>query len=45
MNCGRPRSRTMVRGYANPDAGMPPYRGVLSEADVASLILYLRSLR
>lgn len=38
-------AQTIVRGFANPDAGMPPYRGVLSDEDVESLILYIRSLR
>ncbi len=32
------------KGFSNPDVGMPPYAGVLSDAQVNSLILYLRSL-
>lgn len=31
-------------GYDDPDAGMPPYLGVLGEPDVESLVLYIKSL-
>ncbi|GAB5560557.1 MAG: hypothetical protein SynsKO_22040 [Synoicihabitans sp.] len=32
-------------GYNDPDAGMPPYLGILSDADLESLVLYIDSLR
>ena len=36
----------VVEGYGeDDDAGMPSYKGILSEADVESLILYIHSLR
>lgn len=38
-------AKTIVRGYENAEVGMPPYQGVLKDEDVASLILYIRSLK
>lgn len=38
-------AQSIVRGFGGQDAGMPPYRGVLSDEDVESLILYIRSLK
>ena len=32
------------KGFKNADIGMPPYAGILSESQVESVILYLRSL-
>ena len=32
------------KGFNNPDVGMPPYEGILSDSQVESVILYLRSL-
>ena len=32
------------KGFNNPDVGMPPYEGILSDSQVESIILYLRSL-
>lgn len=37
-------SAKMVSGYDGAEAGMPPYDGVLSDEDVESLIIYIRSL-
>ncbi|CAN5429133.1 hypothetical protein BH23VER1_BH23VER1_15490 [soil metagenome] len=34
----------VVAGYHPKDAGMPSYRGILSDPDIESLILYIRSL-
>lgn len=35
----------VTKGYDDPDAGMPPYLGVLADADLASVLLYIESLR
>jgi len=32
-------------GYDGPEAGMPPYRGILSDEDVESIILFIKSLK
>jgi mono/diheme cytochrome c family protein len=32
------------KGFNNPDVGMPPYEGILSDSQVESILLYLRSL-
>ena len=32
------------QGFNNPDVGMPPYEGILSDSQVESIVLYLRSL-
>ena len=32
-------------GYDDQEAGMPSYRGILSDEDVDSLVLFIRSLR
>jgi mono/diheme cytochrome c family protein len=34
----------MVAGFDGTEAGMPPYKGILSEEDVESLVIYIRSL-
>lgn len=34
----------MVAGYDGSEAGMPPYKGILSEEDVESLVIFIRSL-
>lgn len=33
------------QGFASPDTGMPPYLGILSEAQVQAIVLYFQSLR
>ncbi len=38
-------SAKLVRGYEKREAGMPIYAGVLSESQVDSLILFIKSLR
>jgi mono/diheme cytochrome c family protein len=38
-------AKKILKGYENSEAGMPPYAGVLSDPDVESLILYIRSLK
>jgi mono/diheme cytochrome c family protein len=35
----------IVRGFDKSDAGMPSYQGVLTEAQIDALILYIQSLR
>lgn len=35
----------IVAGYDPQEAGMPPYRGVLSETELESILLYLKSLK
>ena len=35
----------VAEGYNPKDVGMPSYRGILSESDVESLILYIQSLK
>jgi len=35
----------VVRGYDKSDAGMPSYDGVISDAQIEALILYIKSLR
>ena len=32
------------KGFLNADVGMPPYAGILSDSQLESVILYLRSL-
>jgi mono/diheme cytochrome c family protein len=34
----------MVVGFDGAEAGMPPYKGILSDADVESLVLFIRSI-
>ncbi|MDA0348811.1 MAG: cytochrome c [Verrucomicrobia bacterium] len=34
----------MVAGFDGAEAGMPPYQGILSDEDVESLVIYIRSL-
>ena len=34
----------MVAGFDGAEAGMPPYMGILSDEDVESLVIYIRSL-
>jgi mono/diheme cytochrome c family protein len=34
----------MVVGFDGAEAGMPPYKGILSDEDVESLILFIRSI-
>jgi len=34
----------MLAGFDGAEAGMPPYKGILSDADVESLVIYIRSL-
>lgn len=38
-------SAVVTEGYDNQEAGMPSYRGILSEEDLESLVLFIRSLR
>ena len=33
------------QGFNNPDVGMPPYEGILSDSQVESVILYLLMLK
>ncbi len=35
----------VVRGFDKSDAGMPSYEGVISDAQIEALILYIKSLR
>lgn len=35
----------VIKGYDPQEAGMPPYQGVISEVELQSIILYLKSLR
>jgi mono/diheme cytochrome c family protein len=35
----------VVRGYDKSDAGMPSYEGVISDAQIEALILYIKSLQ
>ena len=35
----------VTEGYDDQEAGMPSYRGILSDEDVESLVLFIRSLR
>lgn len=37
-------TKQVVRGYNPQEAGMPSYSGILSDADLQSIILYLQSL-
>jgi cytochrome c2 len=37
-------AQKIVKGYDPKDVGMPSYRGILSDSDVASLVLYIESL-
>lgn len=37
-------TKVMVAGFDGAEAGMPPYQGVLTEEDVESVILFIRSL-
>jgi glucose/arabinose dehydrogenase/mono/diheme cytochrome c family protein len=32
------------KGFDNPDVGMPPYAGILSDSQIESLLLYFKSL-
>ncbi len=32
------------KGFANPDTGMPPYLGILSDRQIEAIILYFKSL-
>jgi mono/diheme cytochrome c family protein len=34
----------LVQGFDGTEAGMPPYKGILSDEDVESLVLFIRSL-
>lgn len=34
----------LVAGFDGAEAGMPPYKGVLSDEDIESLVIYIRSL-
>jgi cytochrome c2 len=36
---------TVVSGFDKSDAGMPSYQGVINDAQVEALILYIKSLR
>ncbi|MSU37293.1 MAG: c-type cytochrome [Pedosphaera sp.] len=38
-------SRRVVTGFEKSDTGMPSYEGVLSEGQIESLVLYIKSLR
>ncbi len=38
-------SRRVVSGFEKSDTGMPSYEGVLSEGQIESLVLYIKSLR
>lgn len=38
-------SAVVTEGYDDQEAGMPSYRGILSEEDVDSLVMFIRSLR
>lgn len=35
----------IVRGFDKSDTGMPSYQGVINEAQVEALILYIQSLK
>jgi cytochrome c2 len=35
----------IVKGYDKSDAGMPSYEGVINDAQIEALILYIKSLR
>ena len=35
----------VVRGFEKSEAGMPSYEGVMSDAQIEALILYLKTLR
>ena len=35
----------IVKGFDNSDTGMPSYEGVLTESQIDSLVLYLKTLR
>ena len=39
-----PSART-VSGFDQSDAGMPSYAGVLTDAEISALILYIQSLK
>ena len=36
---------TMLKGFDATEAGMPSYKGILSDEDLESLVLFIRSLR
>ena len=38
-------AKHIVEGFDPKDVGMPSYKGILSERDVESLILYRKSLK
>ncbi|MCZ6674894.1 MAG: cytochrome c [Verrucomicrobia bacterium] len=38
-------SSVLLPGFDGAEAGMPPYKGVLSDEDVESLVIYIRSLQ
>jgi hypothetical protein len=35
----------VVRGFEKSDTGMPSYEGVLSDAQIEALILYIKTLK
>ena len=35
----------VVAGYERGEAGMPSYAGVLGDADIESLVLFIKSLK
>ena len=38
-------AKLMLTGFDGAEAGMPPYKGILSDADIESVILFIRSLK
>jgi mono/diheme cytochrome c family protein len=38
-------TKVILPGFDGAEAGMPPYKGILSDEDVESLILFIRSLQ
>ncbi len=40
----REPSKRVIRGYEKTDTGMPSYEGILNDAQVEALVLYLKSL-
>lgn len=38
-------AKVLLPGYDGVEAGMPPYQGILSDGDLESLILFMRTLR
>jgi hypothetical protein len=38
-------SAKIVKGYEKVEAGMPVYSGVLSEAQIQSIILFIKTLK